>query len=329
MSEAAGGWEQQRCPPQPGQSPPLSARALDGLLRVLAQPSGAAELSEEQQRAREEWERVEERQRDPGRPPAPPISFPEALQFFQASPPPPSRVGGQGLSPPLLLLRCLWGPPRLQPQLRGQRDLVLGLARCALDDGEVVHMRILQTIYQQLTQSQWGCPRYGEHWEELGFQGSDPGRDLRGVGMLGLLQLLSLLTDPQTLPLAHHIFRLSHHETQSFPFCLMSLNITRIVLQALREGRLNRECNRRQQLLPLLNLLHAAAFLQLQRLWTAQGATIADTGDILRELEFSTKKNPRQLLRSLERHGRQSPPRHLPRRTRGGQEVNFTPLQLL
>ncbi|XP_071585032.1 ELMO domain-containing protein 3-like isoform X3 [Heliangelus exortis] len=130
--------------------------------------------------------------------------------------------------------------------------------------------------------------------------------------MLGLLQLLSLLTDPQTLPLAHHIFRLSHHETQ-----------------ALREGRLNRECNRRQQLLPLLNLLHAAAFLQLQRLWTAQGATIADTGDILRELEFSTKKNPRQLLRSLERHGRQSPPRHLPRRTRGGQEVNFTPLQLL
>ncbi|XP_071585030.1 ELMO domain-containing protein 3-like isoform X1 [Heliangelus exortis] len=151
--------------------------------------------------------------------------------------------------------------------------------------------------------------------------------------MLGLLQLLSLLTDPQTLPLAHHIFRLSHHETQAGPAPpLLPADFGSDFgggFLALREGRLNRECNRRQQLLPLLNLLHAAAFLQLQRLWTAQGATIADTGDILRELEFSTKKNPRQLLRSLERHGRQSPPRHLPRRTRGGQEVNFTPLQLL
>lgn len=41
----------------------------------------------------------------------------------------------------------------------------------ALDDSEWVHMRILQTIYQQLTCSRLGCPRYGAHWEELGFQG--------------------------------------------------------------------------------------------------------------------------------------------------------------
>lgn len=36
-------------------------------------------------------------------------------------------------------------------------------------------MRILQTIYKKLTCSRLGCPRYGTHWEELGFQGTARG----------------------------------------------------------------------------------------------------------------------------------------------------------
>lgn len=41
-------------------------------------------------------------------------------------------------------------------------------------------MRILQTIYKKLTCSRLGCPRYGAHWEELGFQGTARGGDTRG-----------------------------------------------------------------------------------------------------------------------------------------------------
>ncbi|KAJ7419273.1 ELMO domain-containing protein 3 [Pitangus sulphuratus] len=93
----------------------------------------------------------------------------------------------------------------------------------------------------------------------------------------------------------------------------MSVNITRIVVQALREERLSRECNRRQQVIGVLNDLYAAAFLRLFRLWKRQRGTVADAGSFLKELELSTKKKPRQLLRSLEAyvsHGLQpsSPP---------------------
>lgn len=35
-------------------------------------------------------------------------------------------------------------------------------------------------------------PRRGSHWAVLGFQGDDPATDLRGAGLLGLLQLLHL-----------------------------------------------------------------------------------------------------------------------------------------
>ncbi|XP_046759424.1 ELMO domain-containing protein 3 isoform X5 [Gallus gallus] len=235
--------------------------------------------------------------------PVPLISFNEALQFFQTTDLSECRkkiqatVRRQGLT---ALLHFLFGPPRLQQQLQGERDLALAIAQCGLDNNQAVHMRILQTIYKKLTCSRLGCPRYGAHWEELGFQGADPGTDLRGTGMLGLMQMLYFVMDSQMLPLALEIFRLSQHETQNFPFCIMSVNITRLVLQALREECLSRECNRRQQVIAVLNDLYAAAFLQLYRVWKSQHKTIADSGFLLKELEFSTKKNPKQLLKSLE-----------------------------
>ncbi|NXT41905.1 ELMD3 protein, partial [Pelecanoides urinatrix] len=307
-------------------------------------------ISEELRRAQEEWEAVEEIQSGLGgtsASAAPPISFNEALQYFQTADLSECRkkvratVRRQGLA---ALIRFLFGPPRLQPQLQGERELALAMAQCGLDDNERVHMRILQTIYKKLTRSRLGCPRYGAHWEELGFQGADPGTDLRGTGMLGLMQILYFVMDSQTLPLAEEIFQLSQHETQApaitllllqnFPFCIMSVNITRIVIQALREERLSRECNRRQQVIAVLNDLYAAAFLQLYRVWKWQHKTVTDSGFLLKELEFSTKKKPKQLLRSLEAYVNRSPvadglqqpppPSASVGGSRPGQEIDFT-----
>ena len=40
-----------------------------------------------------------------------------------------------------------------------------------LDNGEAVHIEMLQTIYKKLTGAKFDCQRYGSHWEEIGFQG--------------------------------------------------------------------------------------------------------------------------------------------------------------
>lgn len=307
----AGGSERPEEQPEERQRvvPPVLALGQEGVLQELVLGAGQPPdpgISEEQRRAREEWEALEEIQSGFGgtsAAPPPPISFTEALQHFQSAELSESRgkvraPGRRGIL--AALLRCLRGPPRLRPQLQGEQELALAMAQCALDDSERVHMRILQTIYRQLTRSRLGCPRYGAHWEQLGFQGVDPGTDLRGTGMLGLMQILFFVLDSRTLPLAQEIFQLSQHETQNFPFCIMSVNITRMVIQALREERLSRECNRRQQVIGVLNDLYAAAFLRLFRLWKGQHGTIADAGFFLKELELSTKKKPRQLLKSLE-----------------------------
>ena len=72
------------------------------------------------------------------------------------------------------------------------------------------------------------------------FTGLDPSTDLRGCGFLGLLTTLYLVTEHRTHGLAMDIYKLSQHETQNFPFSIMSINITRIALQTLREEKLNK-----------------------------------------------------------------------------------------
>ena len=68
--------------------------------------------------------------------------------------------------------------------------------------------------------------------DALGFQGSDPATDLRGGGMLGLLQLLYFVRYYHELALKLYRFS-STRDTQdeNFPFALISFKFTGIALQ--------------------------------------------------------------------------------------------------
>lgn len=165
---------------------------------------------------------------------------------------------------------------------------------------ESVHVRMLQTVYQRLTGTRLDCPHYGSHWEHIGFQGTDPGTDLRGVGMLGLLQLLYLSNTPHLIPLARDIYRVSVDDEQNFPLAVMSLNMTRIALQALRHGELNRECNHQQLVLHVVNQFYVAVFHRTLHIWTSQHKTIKDSGYVLKDVELYCRGNVRAVLRELQ-----------------------------
>jgi len=49
------------------------------------------------------------------------------------------------------------------------------------------------------------------------FAGRDPATDLRGVGVLSLLQLLYLVTEPKSQQLARSVYLLSLHDRQARP----------------------------------------------------------------------------------------------------------------
>ncbi|XP_029088583.1 ELMO domain-containing protein 3 isoform X1 [Monodon monoceros] len=291
---------------------PISELKNHGILRALTAEANngwePAVTNTEVLRAQEEWEAVDSIQPETGTrassdQPGQLISFIEALQHFQTVDlssfkkriqPTIRRTG-------LAALRhCLFGPPKLHQALREERDLVLAIAQCGLDSQDPMHGRVLQTIYKKLTGSKFDCALHGDHWEDLGFQGTNPATDLRGAGFLALLHLLYLVMDSKTLLMAQEIFRLSRHHIQQFPFCLMSVNITRITIQALREGCLSRECNRQHEVVPVVNSFYAATFLRLAHVWRTQHKTISDSGFVLRDLEVLAKKRPRRLLKTLE-----------------------------
>jgi hypothetical protein len=83
-------------------------------------------------------------------------------------------------------------------------------------------------------------------WMELGFQGSDPSTDFRGMGILGLTQLLyfsqyktvkarAILNDFSTKPTTGD----SSTNGCYFPFAIIGINITRFLLEIVEEKRVH------------------------------------------------------------------------------------------
>lgn len=80
--------------------------------------------------------------------------------------------------------------------------------------------------------------RHSKEWGELGFQGTDPATDFRGMGLLGLEQLVYFAKHYPTQ--AIHLLDLSNDPNIAyFPFAATAINITAFVLQLFQEHRLH------------------------------------------------------------------------------------------
>ena len=271
--------------------------------KILAMASHVNSLEQ----AQAEWKMVENIQTGEGETVtrSPEVTFSEVLEHFrncdyleQHMSHIKPTVRHKGCS---AFTNALFGPPKMKKQLNNERNLVFALALCMFDNDEHMHNYVLQTIYKRLAGTKLDCPRYGNHWQVIGFQGMDPSTDLRGCGFLGLMNILYVVTEPRAHVLATNIYKLSLHETQNFPFSVMSINITRIALQTLREGKLNRECNNRGTVIDVFNEFYAGVFYRVYIVWKNQRKTISDSGFVLREVEKYCKTHTNEVLRDFAR----------------------------
>ena len=103
---------------------------------------------------------------------------------------------GEGLA---RLFSCFKSKPRLDDELDEERDIVFALTKVAYDSRIAQHEIVLKTIYKKLLKTD-ECRQVGNHWQDIGFQRTDPATDIRGAGMLGALQMLYLVDlMPETL----------------------------------------------------------------------------------------------------------------------------------
>ena len=191
---------------------------------------------------------------------------------------------------------------RLNPALEEEKKLVFAISKRSFNDDNPMHFQVLLTLYKLLTGSKIDCPRYGSHWEQIGFQGNDPATDLRGVGCLGLLQPLYLVMTPELLPLAKDIYKLSLSENQNFPLMVLSINVSRIALHALRDGVLNRQSHLENSVWSALNFFYVAILFHIYTVWKNEYKSIKDSGYVLKDAEKFCRKNVRLAIQNLNNH---------------------------
>ena len=192
------------------------------------------------------------------------------------------------------LFSALFSPkprPLTYPGLLNERVTFFATAKTAMDDDNETHINLLNKVYTSFLELTDGDSsdtitppeRFGQHWETLGFQGTDPGTDLRGSGVLSLLQLFCLAdTDPKNAKL---IFELSKHETHEFPMAPLGINVTRVTLKVLRKGLLNAKIKQLNSVWKTCDLFYKGAWFHYFLLWRDGKKTMAQSGFVNKEWE--------------------------------------------
>lgn len=117
------------------------------------------------------------------------------------------------------------------------------------------HSYLLEEFWSKM---QPGVRRRSEKdWGEVGFQGMDPCSDFRGMGLLGLQQLLFL----SKKKIAAEMLLDAGHPRRFYPFACTGINVTAFTVELLREGRLHRYLFR--------NLEMSALRMSQQEVWSA------------------------------------------------------------
>ena len=196
----------------------------------------------------------------------------------------------------------------LSKDLQQEREHIFAIARTALDSKEPAHVALMLGLFSALDGEVVPAGRMeGPHWERIGFQGSQPGTDLRGVGMLGVLQPLFLARErPEFVQAAITYYRGLVGEPPGptdFPFMVISLNLTQVTLVALRTGALNRLLRERKSggVTGVVHTLYCALMVACFSAWEERGLGVEDFGPLRASLEQEARLRPKRLILSFER----------------------------
>ena len=184
--------------------------------------------------------------------------------------------------------------PSLENERKLERDLVYCIAKTEYNSSNMVHFGLIETIYCTLTGSE-GCPAIGYHWKKIGFQSDDPGRDFRATGMLGPLQVASLMKRHNGLVTEMYTF--CNDPNFGYPLMVSQFGITRLSLEAFRSGKLNIHCNLRPSYIEVFDDFYCGATALFYEMYRQGGHTPASYGMVVQQFEEKLKNNPMEAIR--------------------------------
>ncbi|XP_015115016.1 ELMO domain-containing protein 2 [Diachasma alloeum] len=110
--------------------------------------------------------------------------------------------------------------------------------------------------------------RVTKQWQEIGFQGDDPKTDFRGMGILGLENLVYFAEEYPTA--AAHALLHSNHPKYGYAFAIVGINITSMAMRLLRDGTAKTHVYNSAKTLPTIRAFHqfySYLFYEFDEFW--------------------------------------------------------------
>ncbi|KAK4327160.1 hypothetical protein Pmani_002389 [Petrolisthes manimaculis] len=110
--------------------------------------------------------------------------------------------------------------------------------------------------------------RVTKQWTSIGFQGSDPQTDFRGMGILGLENLLFFAE--QYTSAARHVLSRSQHPIYGYSFAIFGINVTAMACDLLKSGEAKIHFYNASKRFPTLHNFHqfyCYLFFSFDELW--------------------------------------------------------------
>lgn len=121
----------------------------------------------------------------------------------------------------------IWGYRRLLTMVED-----LKVEQYSTDNPE--HEKKLLSLWHNLMPETKLEVRVTKQWQEIGFQGDDPSTDFRGMGVLGLENLLYFAKQfPGT---SRHVLSHSQHPKFGYTFAIVGINLTSMAYRLLKNG---------------------------------------------------------------------------------------------
>uniref|UniRef100_A0A3B3WBE3 ELMO domain-containing protein n=1 Tax=Poecilia mexicana TaxID=48701 RepID=A0A3B3WBE3_9TELE len=182
-------------------------------------------------------------------------------------------------------------------QIVGYRSLmaeVEKLRREPYDSENTEHESMLMKLWKELRPDTPLTGRISKQWCEIGFQGNDPKTDFRGMGLLGLQNLLYFAEHDRTAAL--QMLQDSLQPKHKYSFAIVGINITDLAYSLLVSGALKTHLyNVAPEMAGLQHFQQIFCYLmqEFQRFWIEE-----DPSDIM-EFNRVRSKFHRRILRQL------------------------------
>jgi len=158
-------------------------------------------------------------------------------------------------------LRQIWGYKQLKIEVEKLRAE-------AFDDGNLQHEMQLLELWTLLQPDRPLLTRVTKQWQDIGFQGEDPKTDFRGMGILGLQNLVYFAREFGTA--AKHILSHSHHPRFGYSFAIVGINLTHMAYKLLQESALKSHLfnvNDGRPTLDNFHHLYSYLFIEFDKFW--------------------------------------------------------------